>query len=136
MHRRRARTQWWSQEDVEAASAQLTVWNEDGTLSEFGTHLTAVARTLAEVSISPGTTEEEIDLAESLATVAVLDGLSDWTLDTAQKYVTNTLRPDVPWPSIAGATNRAPDAARMRFDSRQFEIQQRRLSNIQDRRGK
>jgi len=107
--------------------AQLSPWNEDGALSEFGIHLNGVARTLAEVAVSSEASEEEIELAESLAMVAVLDGLSEWALGTIQKYVTNVLRPDIPWPSIAGATNRAQDAARMRFDSRQVKVRQKRL---------
>jgi hypothetical protein len=108
--------------------ARLSPWNEDGALTSFGVELNAAAKALVEASVTLEWSEADKDVALSLAMVAVLDGLSDWALETVQAYIAKEIRPGVPWASIAGATNRAPDAARMRFDPRQAALREKRLA--------
>lgn len=126
--RTRARSNWWSQDTVDGVLANLTLWDEDGSLSVFGKELNATAEALVESSATPEWSDADRGIALKLALVAVLDGLNDWALATTQSYVMKDVRPATPWASIAGATNRAPDAARMRFDPRQAALRKDRLS--------
>jgi hypothetical protein len=124
----RARSDWWSPDTVEATLARLTPWNEDGSVSAFGEELNAAARRLVDAADKSEWSDADKEIALTLALAAVLDGLSEWALDEVQSYIARNVRPKIPWASIAGATNRAPDAARMRFDSRQAALREKRLA--------
>lgn len=113
---------------VDSAMARLSPWSQDGSLTDFGNELNTAAVALVEVSVTAEWSDADKDMALSLAMVAILDGLSNWALATAQAYIAKDIRPGIPWASIAGATNRAPDAARMRFDPRQAALREKRLT--------
>jgi len=118
---RRSRTAWWEPADVQAVMrGGLRPWTSDGALSGLGLALNQAAQELATKAVERyNLSDDERQQAVRLAMLAVLDGLAEWSLEISRAYIDVDLRPNgFTWPSIAGATNRAVDAAKVRFARR------------------
>ena len=97
---------------------ELSPWLPNGDLSTLGQVLDGAARRIADIAIERhGLVGKEAEHARPLAMLAVLDGLARWPVGVTQRYVMEDLRPaGITWPSIAAATDRAADPAKIRLD--------------------